>query len=70
MVEVFKTNVERQQESEILAQILLAHYPAARITFDLEDHDRVLRVEEHDLCAEKIMGLVTKYGYQCEVLPE
>jgi len=39
-----------------------------KINFDLEDCDKILRVEGENILNEKITGLVTESGYQCEVL--
>jgi len=68
MVEVFKTNISNIQQSEMLTRKLSEHFPESDIYFDLQDCDNVLRVEGDDICAEKIIGLLTADGYHCEVL--
>ena len=45
MVEVFKTNVYEPCQSIMLVRILYNYFPDHRINFDLEDCDRILRVE-------------------------
>jgi hypothetical protein len=68
MIEVFKTNVKRRTEAKKIVQLLLEHFPASRINFDLDDCDRILRVEGEDFCPERIIGLVMNNGFCCDVL--
>ncbi|MDX5348094.1 MAG: hypothetical protein LPK19_12715 [Hymenobacteraceae bacterium] len=68
MVEVFKTDVQRQPEAEKLVAALQQLLPGSKINFDLEDCDKILRVEADDVRAEKIAEVVQAKGYWCEVL--
>lgn len=68
MVEVFKTNVMQRRQAKALLVILETQFPWFRINFDLEDCDKILRVEGKDIQHEKIIALVTGNGYQCEIL--
>lgn len=68
MVEVFRTNVRRKRQAKVLLDILSKQFPLFRINFDLEDCDKILRVEGDNICPERITGLVTESGYECGVL--
>ena len=68
MVEIFKTNVQHTDESHMIVEKLLVHYPANKINFDLSDCDRILRVEGEEICPETIVAFVVAKGFQCEVL--
>lgn len=68
MIEVFKTNVETMNDADNLVQMLLYHFPGSRINFDLQDCDRILRVEGNDFCSETIMQLMKNRGFHCSVL--
>lgn len=68
IVEVFKTNVNEIEISEQLVRQVLDHYPHSRVNFDMEDCDRILRVEGDMVIPEKIIGILTANGYLCEVL--
>ncbi|MGI8952699.1 MAG: hypothetical protein ACR2FN_14080 [Chitinophagaceae bacterium] len=68
MVEVFKTNVQEADKSKILIQKLLEHFPSSRINFDLDDCDKILRVEGKNISPQKIIELINARGYLCEVL--
>ncbi len=68
MIEVFKTNVQEFSEAQKLVALLLRHFPNSKINFDLDDCDKVLRVEGHNLRVEKVMTLVSEKGFLCKVL--
>ncbi|HVD97631.1 MAG TPA: hypothetical protein VNB90_05450 [Cytophagaceae bacterium] len=68
MVEIFKTNVQEQEQASKLLDKLSEKFPSSRINFDLEDCDKILRVESDAIAAENIIELVEANGYQCCVL--
>lgn len=68
MVEVFKTNVEKKELAEQLASSLRIRFPFSKINFDLEDCDKILRIEDKEVCVKSIIELMNRIGYQCEVL--
>ena len=47
IIEIFKTNVNNRQSANKIVYELNQLYPKYRINFDLEDRDKVLRVESH-----------------------
>jgi hypothetical protein len=68
MVEVFKTNVRYKKQARALLGALAKQFPLFRINFDLEDCDKILRVEGENIQQGKIARLVTEQGYQCHIL--
>ena len=68
MVEVFKTNVRHKRQAKTLLNVLSKQFPLFRINFDLEDCDKILRIEGKNIPQEKIAKLVTDNGYQCHIL--
>lgn len=68
MVEVFKTNVYDEEESRVLLEKLLIHFPGKKINFDLEDCDKILRVEGNDILPGRIIALLIAHGHVCEIL--
>ncbi len=70
MVEVFKTNVQEACTSLLILQKLREQFPGSCVNFDLEDCDRILRVEDSSVCSTAIIALLQALGYCCEVLPE
>lgn len=68
MVEVFKTNVEQQNQAVILLADLLQRFPSFTINFDLEDCDKILRVKGKNIPAEEIIDVLRSNGLQGQVL--
>lgn len=68
MVEVFKTNVKLHTQATTLLNLLSKHFPAFNINFDLDDCDKILRVEGSNICSDSIIGLLNVQGYQCQPL--
>ena len=68
MIEVFKTNVRKQSEAKRVVAVLLKHFPCSKINFDLDDCDKILRVEGDAFVVERVMNLVKENGYYCDVL--
>jgi hypothetical protein len=68
MVAVFKTNVPDKSEADKLVEILSMHFPACRINFDLDDCDKVLRIEGKTVEVSTVTTLVLEKGVFCEAL--
>jgi hypothetical protein len=68
VVEVFKTNVGSIAESVLLLDQLHACFPSFKINFDLEDCDRILRIEGTDICIKTVSGILSSHNFTCEVL--
>lgn len=69
MVKVFKTDIDTPKKARIIIDQLLQLHPTGRITVDLEDCDKVLRVETKQATNSDIINAVHKKGFECEVLP-
>ena len=68
MVEIFKTDVQKEHQANLLLSLLSQSYPAFSINFDLDDCDKILRVEGNDIMPNKIIQLLKSKGHECEVL--
>jgi hypothetical protein len=68
MVEVFKTDVTKRMQARSLVHFLSKHFPGSKINVDLDDCDKVLRVEGKNFHPEKIIVLVNEKGFDCKVL--
>lgn len=66
-VEVFKTSVTKPMQAEVILATLINSFPNIKPNFDLDDCDRVLRVEGEFVSTEIISFLKAK-GYSCELL--
>lgn len=54
--------------ADFLSRVLQQHFPGSRIDFDLDDCDRVLRVEGAGIIAGYVQQLVHQHGFVCEEL--
>lgn len=68
MVEVFKTNVNNKMTAEELTSELHSSFPNSTINFDLDDCDKVLRIESERVIPEEIARLLNHKGFLCQVL--
>jgi len=68
MVEVFKTNVQEMKQAIDLIDQLCFHFPDYKANFDLEDCDKILRVEGSEVEIEKVIMTMNNHGFECLVL--
>ncbi|WP_416444485.1 hypothetical protein ACH3O9_03620 [Leeuwenhoekiella sp. A16] len=66
-IEVFITNIQNALESASIIKELHAEYPDLRVDVDLEDVDRVLRIEGYfDL--DIVMKIIASKKHTCEIM--
>ena len=72
MVEVFKTNVQTQEDAQMLLDRIKQLFENYECNFDLEDCDHILRVETKDnhINAESFIRLFGIHGYVAELLDD
>ena len=68
MIEVFKTDVQKHSQANKLIALLHEHFPNIKINFDLQDCDKILRVEGVNFMPEKVTLLVKENGFICKTL--
>ena len=70
MIEVFKTNVENHVQARFTISLIVNRYPSYVVNFDLEDCDKILRIEseKEDVDNVFIIMLLASLGYDAEVL--
>ena len=68
MVEVFKTNVQETEQAELLIDLLRQHFPGSKINFDLDDCDKVLRIEGIDFITGNVIDALKQQGFMCNLL--
>jgi hypothetical protein len=70
MIEIFKTNIQRKDAKKQVLNAIRQQFPGVAATIDLEDTDKVLRVVGAwaPVSATDIIALVTKLGFECELL--
>jgi hypothetical protein len=70
LILVFKTNLDKSGDLEKLSKTISGIPGLSRWNIDLEDCDRVLRVEAHSDIRGLIMTTVRSAGFYCEELED
>ncbi|OXA84596.1 hypothetical protein SAMN06265346_104211 [Flavobacterium hercynium] len=65
MVYVFKTSVSAERQAERIIQKLSTLTPNSKCNFDLEDCDKILRVEGSEVTAEQIIAFLKSCNFEC-----
>jgi len=68
MVEVFATNVGNPADAQRVVTMLSWHFPALLANFDLEDCDRILRLEGQSIDTSAICKAMEGLGFLCKTL--
>ena len=68
MVSVFRTNISNREIAEGIMKLLHDAFPGSRITFDLDDCDKILRMEYNADVEKQIPLKLDQLGYYCEAL--
>lgn len=66
---IFKTNVTCQKQVEQLQALLHENWAISKWNFDLEDCDKILRIEASAEISEEIIKLLHSKGFDCQELP-
>jgi len=69
MVKVFKTDVLYADEVRRIIIDMLQRDPALKVTFDLEDEDKIMRIEGDCFKAEDVFLCLKAQGHSCIELP-
>lgn len=70
MVDVFKTNVCDIRNAERLAMLLCRRFPLCKVSFDLEDCDKILRIEDTHIIPQAVIAIIAAQGFICEPLED
>ena len=72
MVEVFKTKVNDEDQARILLERIRMDFTDYKVNFDLDDCDKILRVESYNQPIEIsiLMETLRSYGIEIELLED
>lgn len=68
VIAVFKTNISSPVEAKHILDKLSDYYPEHRISFDLEDCDKILRIEGEPQELHILKKTIHENGFICEIL--
>lgn len=70
MIHVFKTSVISEKQVRQVEPFLKTLMPNEEWNFDLEDCDKILRVETEKITPETVITLLKSQGFECTELSE
>lgn len=71
MVEVFQTNVRSKKDAQLLIKSIAGGMPSCKINIDLDDCDKVLRIEScNTINCSQVIEAVKQNGFQIQVLED
>ena len=65
---ILKTNIRYKKQVNKVAPLLNERNSIARWNIDLNDIDKVLRIESDDMALTEIVQLIEEAGFYCEEL--
>lgn len=68
IIEVFKTNIQEWEVAYKVSLELEKRFPNTKINFDLDDCDKILRVEGSGFNIQAIVQAAKTLGFFCEPL--
>jgi hypothetical protein len=71
-VEVFKTNVQTDEEAKSLTHNIHQNFAGCQVNFDLDDCDRILRFQSSMglIPTDELIQFMHASGFQAEILPD
>ena len=67
-IEVFKTNVKSKKNADKVVSLIKRRLPVGKVNFDLEDCDKILRIEAKEIQVQPILNLLLDLGFSCSPL--
>jgi hypothetical protein len=67
-IEVFKTNVRSKKNADKVVSLIKSSLPVGKVNFDLEDCDKILRIEAKEIQVQPILNLLLDLGFSCSPL--
>jgi len=68
MIAIYKTDVDNENSANYIIAIIFNQFPGLKVNFDLDDCDKILRVEGPSVCDNAITALLKPLGINVEVL--
>lgn len=69
-IRIFRTNVQTNIQAKNVIAHLMLFYPRYRVNFDLNDEEKILRIEtsEPEIEIKGVVKNVINMGYFCEII--
>ena len=67
-IEIFKTSIKTKKDAATVIKLIKKILPVAKVNFDLEDCDKILRIEAKEIQVQPILNLMMDVGFTCILL--
>ena len=64
-IEIFKTSIKTKKDAATAIKLIKKILPVAKVNFDLEDCDKILRIEAKEIQVQPILNLLLDLGFTC-----
>lgn len=70
MVEIFKTDISRRRDAEKMIGLLRDKWLGCRVSIDLDDCDKVLRLEAagSSICPSEVISFLARHDFNATIL--
>lgn len=68
MVVVYRTNINNKRQFKTVNRLLCRLFNDLQINIDLEDNEKVLRLEGKDIISAEVINSLGKIGFLCQVM--
>lgn len=70
MIEVLKTDIKNKTKANAIIKALKLRFPASDFNLDLNDCDKILRIESNQNITSGVVEMLNSQGFICKVLEE
>jgi hypothetical protein len=63
MVKVFKTSIKTKKQAREILSVIAEVFPDANASFDLEDCDKILRIDSESVNSEPLIQILSEAGF-------
>ena len=70
MIEVFSTSLTAEADTRLVIEAICKAMPGARVDFDLDDRERIMRVHGPYIQANEVILILAACGFTADVLPD
>jgi hypothetical protein len=67
-IHVFKTNVAKRWQAEMLCDVMAAEFPFSKSNFDLDDVDKIFRIVSIQNISLEVIEVFERHGFNGEEL--
>ncbi|MFY7908253.1 MAG: hypothetical protein ACOVO2_01815 [Emticicia sp.] len=70
MIEICRTDIKSKTKANAIIKALKIRFPTSNFNFDLNDCDKILRIESNQNITSVVVEVLNSQGFICKVLEE